>query len=154
MKPRSEAAQAALRRLSPKAAPQSAPSQKLFYKIGEVSRITQLEAYVLRYWETEFSVLRPRKTAGGQRLYTQGDVELVLDIKRMLYEQKYTISGAKKQLHAKARRDREPVPSKALIGSIKGQLQSILNELNACEPPVPSIRGEAQGRTRSDSIGA
>lgn len=151
MKPRSRALNSALNRMSAKVAP-PASAPKLFYKIGEVSRLTALEAYVLRYWETEFSALRPRKTAGGQRLYTQEDLALVLNIKRMLYEQKYTISGARKQLLAKTR-PRDPEPSKALIGSIKGQLQSILDELKACEPLTIRPAG-GQGKTRSDAFGA
>lgn len=71
---------------------------KLFYKIGEVSRITGLESYVLRYWETEFPSLHPKKGRGGQRVYMSKDIETVLKIKRMLYEEGFTIAGARKQL--------------------------------------------------------
>lgn len=127
----------------------------MFYKIGEVSRMTGLEAYVLRYWETEFPFLHPRKSAGGQRTYTAQDVDLVLTIKRMLYEQKYTIMGAKQQLRGCARRGREQhAPPKQVIGAIKGQLQAILDDLKAFEAP-PSPRGtEAAGGARPDSVGA
>lgn len=110
---------------------------KLFYKIGEVSRMTGLEAYVLRYWESEFPFLHPRKSSGGQRVYTKKDVDLVLDIKRMLYEQGFTITGAKKQLQGRARLRREPPPPQT-IGAIKGQLQSILDDLKAFDP-LPSV---------------
>jgi len=129
--------------------------EKMFYKIGEVSRMTGLEAYVLRYWETEFPFLHPRKSAGGQRVYTAQDVDLVLTIKRMLYEQKYTIMGAKQQLRGRARRGREHAPPKQVIGAIKGQLQAILDDLKAFEAP-PSPRGgtEAAGGARPDSVGA
>jgi DNA-binding transcriptional MerR regulator len=105
---------------------------KLFFKIGEVSRLTGLEAYVLRYWETEFPALRPRKSGGGQRVYTRKDVELVLQIKQMLYEQGFTIAGARKRL-----RGRSPdavVERRALLGEIRGELQSILEDLKACAP--------------------
>lgn len=82
--------------------------EKLFYKISEVSLITGLESYVLRYWETEFPILHPRKSRGGQRVYLKSDVETVLKIKQMLYEQGYTIAGARKIL---GRRTGEAVPS-------------------------------------------
>ena len=72
--------------------------EKLFYKIGEVSVITGLAPYVLRYWETEFPFLHPRKSRGGQRVYLKKDVETILKIKQMLYEAGYTIAGARKIL--------------------------------------------------------
>lgn len=71
---------------------------KLFYKIGEVSRLAGVEAYILRYWETEFPALSPRKNKGGQRVYLQKDLDLVLRIKRMLHEEGFTIAGARKKL--------------------------------------------------------
>jgi DNA-binding transcriptional MerR regulator len=71
--------------------------EKLFYKIGEVSRIAGVEPYVLRYWETEFPFLRPRKTASGQRIYSRKDLEMVLQIKKLLYEERYTIEGVRKK---------------------------------------------------------
>ena len=117
--------------------------------------MTGLEAYVLRYWESEFPFLHPRKSSGGQRVYTKKDVELVLDIKRMLYEQGFTITGAKKQLQGRARLRREPVPTQ-VIGTIKGQLQSILDDLKAFEP-LPSVRdgdAESTGGGASGSLGA
>ena len=114
--------------------------EKLFYKIGEVSRITGLEAYVLRYWETEFPILRPRNTAGGQRVYAKKDVELILEIKRMLYEQGYTIVGAKKQLQAgRGGTQQESGLPTQLIGAVKGQLRAILEDLKAFEKKSPSI---------------
>ena len=72
--------------------------EKLFYRIGDVSEITGVKPHVLRYWESEFSGLHPRKNHAGQRIYLRRDVELVLEIKKLLYEQRYTISGAKKLL--------------------------------------------------------
>lgn len=71
---------------------------KLFYKIGEVSRIVGVEPYVLRYWETEFSFLKPRKNKSGQRVYIKKDVELLLAIKKLLYQERYTIEGVRKRL--------------------------------------------------------
>lgn len=77
--------------------------KKLYYSISEVSRITDLEQYILRYWETEFSQLKPSKNHAGNRIYTNKDIQLLLRIKRLLREQKYTIEGAKKILSGEAK---------------------------------------------------
>ena len=71
---------------------------KLFFKIGEVAHLASVEQHVLRYWEDELDVLKPTKNKVGQRLYQKKDVELVLEIKRLLYEEKFTIAGAKNKL--------------------------------------------------------
>ena len=73
-------------------------SNKNFYRIGEVSRLTDTKPFVLRYWETEFPTLQPVKSAKGQRLYRREDVETVLRIKRLLYDQGFTIAGARRLL--------------------------------------------------------
>lgn len=70
---------------------------KLFYKIGEVSRIADVEPYVLRYWESEFPFLKPRKSKSGQRVYVKKDLELILEIKQLLYSERYTIEGVRKR---------------------------------------------------------
>ncbi len=72
--------------------------EKLYYKIGEVSQITGVEAYVLRYWESEFKIVTPMRTNSRQRLYRKRDLELILEIKKLLYEEKFTIAGAKKKI--------------------------------------------------------
>jgi len=72
--------------------------KKLYYSISEVSKITDLEQYVLRYWETEFDLLKPAKNLAGNRIYTNKDIKLILYIKRLLRDEKYTIEGAKKLL--------------------------------------------------------
>jgi DNA-binding transcriptional MerR regulator len=71
---------------------------KLFFKIGEVADLASVEQHVLRYWEDEIDALKPTKSKSGQRLYEKKDVELVLEIKRLLYEEKFTIAGAKSKL--------------------------------------------------------
>jgi DNA-binding transcriptional MerR regulator len=76
---------------------------KLFFRIGEVSQLVGVEAYVLRYWESEFPGLSPRKSASGQRMFRRKDVELLLRIKHLLYSQKFTIEGARKALQEKNR---------------------------------------------------
>ena len=103
------------------------PGVKLFYKIGEVSRLAGVEPYILRYWESEFPALSPRKNSGGQRVYLQRDLDLVLTIKRMLHEEGYTIAGARKKLA-------EPAPGKAdapargkdVLGKFRDELKEIL----------------------------
>jgi DNA-binding transcriptional MerR regulator len=72
--------------------------KKLYYSISEVSKITEVEQYVLRYWETEFEELKPQKNRAGNRIYTNKDIQLILHIKGLLREKKYTIEGAKKIL--------------------------------------------------------
>jgi DNA-binding transcriptional MerR regulator len=71
---------------------------KLFFTIGEVSRLTGIKSYVLRYWENEFPALRPKKSNTGQRRYRKKDIELIMLIKRLLYQEGYTIQGAKKKI--------------------------------------------------------
>ena len=71
---------------------------KLFFKIGEVAAIADTKPHVLRYWETEFGILRPVKNVSGQRVYRRRDVEVVLEIKRLLHQERFTIAGAKKRL--------------------------------------------------------
>ena len=77
---------------------QTSIPEKLYYKIGEVSQITGVEPYVLRYWESEFKIINPVRTNSKQRLYRKRDLELVLEVKKLLYKEKFTIAGAKKKL--------------------------------------------------------
>lgn len=74
---------------------------KLYFRIGEVARLAGIKPYVLRFWETEFPALGPKKSGTGHRLYRRKDVEMVLEIKRLLYEQRFTIEGARKFLETK-----------------------------------------------------
>src|SRR5256712_10442347 len=76
---------------------------KLYFKIGEVARLLDVKPYVLRYWESEFSVLRPGKTRSRHRLYRRKDVETLLEIRRLLYAERYTIAGAKRRLRNSSR---------------------------------------------------
>ena len=79
-------------------------AEKLYYRIGEVEEITSVPAYVLRYWESEFKLLRPKKNPAGQRLYRPRDLELVQRIKTLLYDERLTLEGAKKRLLAESRK--------------------------------------------------
>jgi DNA-binding transcriptional MerR regulator len=103
--------------------PQRQPS-KLFYRIGEVSRITGLEPYVLRYWETEFAHLRPEKRKSGQRLYTKKDLDNIQQVKKLLYESGYTISGARKKLKGRGRQDTD-----SILETAKKEIREILELL-------------------------
>jgi DNA-binding transcriptional MerR regulator len=78
---------------------------KLYFRIGDVARLAGIKPYVLRFWETEFPGLGPRKSGTGHRLYRRKDVEMVLEIKRLLYEQRFTIEGARKFLEARPKAD-------------------------------------------------
>ena len=108
--------------------------KKLYYSISEVSEITKLKAYVLRYWETEFSNLSPPKNRAGNRTYRQKDIEIILKIKDLLYNKKYTIDGARNCLKGKdvensvdyntqANSDK----NKIILSKIKDELRSILS---------------------------
>ena len=102
---------------------------KLYFKIGEVSDLLGVEPYVLRYWETEFAVLSPKKSGTGHRLYRRKDVELLLRIKHLLYEKRFTIEGARQSLHAESK---APKPK-----SVKRIQQELFSQ-----DPLPDIRKE------------
>ena len=107
--------------------------KKLYYSISEVSEITELKAYVLRYWDTEFSQLNPPKNRAGNRTYRQKDIEVILKIKDLLYQKKYTIDGARNFLKEKENvvnsanesgLDNEEV--RVTLSKIKNELKDIL----------------------------
>lgn len=105
-------------------------SEKLYYSISEVSEITGVKQYVLRYWETEFSSLRPLKSSSGQRKYKQKDIDRIQHIKQLLYEESYTIAGAKKKL---AEEEIPPEKKQDLINLLqytKKELRTLLTKLN------------------------
>src|ERR1700691_3135433 len=100
---------------------------KLFFRIGEVSQLVGVEPYVLRYWESEFPGLSPKKSNTGQRMFRRKDVEMLLNIKQLLYEKKFTIEGARKALKS----EKAPVPQPVLQ-----------EELFTSSNPLPGIRQE------------
>ncbi|MBI3092222.1 MAG: MerR family transcriptional regulator [Candidatus Tectomicrobia bacterium] len=108
---------------------------KMFFKIGEVADITGIKPHVLRYWESEFKLLKPAKNKSGQRIYRRRDVEVVQQIKQLLYEESYTIAGAKKKI---ARRFGEEVENgngadlavaRRVFQEVRGELMEILSIL-------------------------
>ena len=93
---------------------------KPFLKIGEVAKWVGVKPHVLRYWESEFPSLKPRKNPSGQRIYAKADIEAIVEIKNLLYNQRYTISGAKKML---ARHEEETLASNPIDGSFSQEVQ-------------------------------
>lgn len=122
------------RRVETKELGQSIPD-KLYYKIGEVSKITGVKPHVLRYWESEFREIKPYKTQSLQRLYRRKDIELILRIRKLLYEDLFTISGAKRKLRDSPDRAKQmelPFDEKAykeIFREIKRELKGITQSL-------------------------
>ena len=109
---------------------------KLYFRIGEVATLCRLPAYVLRFWESEFPQLKPVKSSTGQRMYRRRDVESVLRIKQLLYDQGFTIVGARQQLRSEGKSDKGqsaipfPTQSSAEMQRIRQGLREILNLLS------------------------
>jgi DNA-binding transcriptional MerR regulator len=116
---------------------------KLYFKIGEVARLVGVKPYVLRYWETEFSILRPGKTRSKHRLYRRKDVETLLEIRRLLYAERYTIEGAKRRLRdASASRTPEEPPRQTdgdTLATVRDELTDLVRLLDRDPPPPLKI---------------
>ena len=97
---------------------------KLYFRIGEVARLAGIKPYVLRFWETEFSALDPKKSGTGHRLYRRKEVQLVLEIKRLLYEKRYTIEGARKFLEGRPKTGDPGSPAPAAVSKRASAKQS------------------------------
>jgi DNA-binding transcriptional MerR regulator len=102
--------------------------EKEYFRIGEVAEIAQVEPYVLRFWETEFAKLRPAKTRSSQRVYSRRDVSLVLRIRDLLYEEGYTISGARRKLRLSERTSGAEVPARtrAVLERVRKEAEELL----------------------------
>ena len=115
--------------------------KKLYYSIGEVSKITDLKQYVLRYWETEFKQLNPNKNKAGNRTYRQKDIDTILEIKNLLYKEKFTIEGARKMLSQPSKEvkvvtktEKKVITTdvnKKTLEKIRNDLKSILDDLQS-----------------------
>ena len=110
--------------------------KKLYYSIGEVSKVTELKQYVLRYWETEFKQLNPSKNKAGNRTYRQKDIDVILNIKDLLYNQKFTIDGARKMLSVEqsisaddSKSESNPEVNLDVLIKIRTELKSILDDI-------------------------
>ncbi|HIA14835.1 MAG TPA: MerR family transcriptional regulator [Nitrospirales bacterium] len=102
--------------------------KKLFYKIGEVSAMTQVPTYVLRFWESEFKFLKPGKGRGRRRTYVEQDIETVRTIKRLLYDEGYTLEGVRRQWGKTSRAEREASANARLPGEVLEHVKAQLNE--------------------------
>lgn len=102
---------------------------RLYFRIGEVATITGVPPYVLRYWESEFPALQPRKSGGGQRLYRKRDVVLLLEIKKLLYQERYTVAGARKRLAEREERARR-LEIRAALQRVRAGLEDLLKHLS------------------------
>ncbi len=117
--------------------------EKQYFKIGEVSEILNVEPYVLRYWESEFKILKPTRTRARQRLYHKRDLELLLEIKHLLYDEKFTIAGAKKRLQEmKKQAAAEKKAAKA------PKATRVKEEIKALESRVESAASDTQADYR------
>jgi DNA-binding transcriptional MerR regulator len=131
---------------------------KLYYRIGEVARLCAVETYVLRFWETEFPQLKPNKSGAGQRLYRRREVDLARRIRHLLYEEGYTIPGARQAIQSEARKPAEsgqlrladagPAPK---LGKLRTELKEILGMLSTNPSarrgqPAESRRGTKPSR--------
>jgi len=105
--------------------------EKIYFKIGEVSEIVGVEPYVLRYWETEFDLLKPSKAPSKHRLYKKRDVELLLDIKRLLYTEGFTIEGARKKLREVKKEEKDQLKLPLADQKYKSALIKVRKDLEA-----------------------
>ncbi len=103
--------------------------RKIYYSITEVAEMAQVKPHVLRYWETEFSALRPRKNRAGNRTYREKDVKLVLLIRQLLYEDGFTIKGARRKLQDRKAADMDQIEIPFTQGERKGQIDAIKKDL-------------------------
>jgi DNA-binding transcriptional MerR regulator len=112
--------------------------KKLYYSISEVSKITDIEQYVLRYWETEFEQLSPQKNRAGNRIYTNKDIRLILYIKELLREKKYTIEGAKKILEDYEQEKKQAIEIK------EKKIHTVTDISVEVEKDIPSLKEDLE----------
>jgi len=117
---------------------------KLYFRIGEVARLAGIKPYVLRFWETEFPALDPKKSGTGHRLYRRKNVQMVLEIKRLLYEKRYTIEGARKFLETRSK-DAAPPPPAVTVAPVEqkeivewDEFTGRIEPVEAVESPPPT----------------
>ncbi len=122
---------------------------RMFFKIGEVSKITGVKTHVLRFWENQFSTLSPRKTSNGQRQYRRKDVEMVLTLKKLLYKEGYTIPGVKRVLLAKIHAAAaKKAPESRNVSAIQASGPALAEIRAELEEILRILDGEKQPETR------
>jgi DNA-binding transcriptional MerR regulator len=124
----------------------SLPQGRLYYSISEVSDLVGVKPHVLRYWETQFKTLKPRKGRGGARMYRKRDVEILFDIRQLLYDQRFTIEGAKRKLldDRAAEKEQVAIPFARLdreeaIRGLRDDMEALLDQLRG-DAPMPRGR--------------
>jgi DNA-binding transcriptional MerR regulator len=127
---------------------------KLYFRIGEVAALCEVPAYVLRFWESEFPQLKPNKGGTGQRLYRRRDVEMALRVKTLLYDEGYTIPGARQMLKAELKRKAPQLSLLAGSGTDIKQLRILRRELEAIAAILAKPIGEAGGKRSLRPVGA
>lgn len=122
------------------------PIKKLYYSIGEVSELTKLKQHVLRYWETEFPELKPSKNRAGNRIYRPKELDLIFKIKKLLYEDHYTIQGAREKIKLLATHVNRGISSSSLenLQDIRSIVNQLRNDLIEIQEIIDSDRGVAQ----------
>jgi DNA-binding transcriptional MerR regulator len=120
--------------------------EKIYFRIGEVSELAKLPTYVLRFWETEFAQLRPTKSSTGQRMYRRKDVEYVMQIRKLLYEDGFTIAGARERLREELRLNRSQSPTESAAAPV---LSEVVHSPQGALPfPTPARGKEELQRVR------
>ncbi|HSQ58814.1 MAG TPA: MerR family transcriptional regulator [Acidobacteriota bacterium] len=119
----------------------SLPQGKLYYSISEVSDLVGVKPHVLRYWETQFKTLKPRKGRGGARMYRKRDVEILFDIRELLYDQRFTIEGAKRKILDDRATEKEQVAipfarldREEAIRGLRDDMEALLDQLRGAAP--------------------
>jgi DNA-binding transcriptional MerR regulator len=123
--------------------------EKIFFKIGEVCDIVDVQAHVLRYWETEFPMLSPQKNRSGQRSYRRRDVEIALRIKELLYDDLYTIAGAKKKLQTELRE----TSRLKIVHPEPAVKEAFIKEVSVPEPAIPAVEEEIERENFEEELG-
>ena len=112
---------------------------KLYFKIGEVAKLVGVKPYVLRYWESEFSIVKPGKTTSRHRLYRRKDVETLLEIRRLLHVERYTIEGAKRRLRETGRLTGIPTEAVQVLATVRAELLDLCRLLESDAAPALTI---------------
>jgi DNA-binding transcriptional MerR regulator len=124
--------------------------EKIYFRIGEVGALAKVPTYVLRFWETEFAQLRPTKSSTGQRMYRRRDVEFVMQIRKLLYEDGFTIAGARERLREEARMNRAPNPP-ANQALNKAANQTVIEARNGPQAGLP-FPAPSNGEVRKEEL--
>ena len=128
--------------------------EKIYFRIGEVSELAKLPTYVLRFWETEFPQLKPTKSSTGQRMYRRRDVEFVMQIRKLLYEDGFTIAGARERLREQVRSSRSPESGATSHSTVVAEAESAKRraELQTLLFPTPVEASSSNGEQRRQAL--